>query len=657
MAYRVVADHIRTLTIALSDGAVPSNDGRGYVLRRILRRGVRYGREILKAPVGFFHQLVDSVVEILGEAFPELTKSPEDVRAIIKEEEMQFCRTLDKGIKTFNAMAAKVTNGVFSGDDVFTLYSVSGFPADLTELMAEELGLKVDMDRFHQRMEELREMSRNASNFSNLAALDLQAAQTDELAKARAVRPTEDAFKYEWDSTGAGELLETTVQAIWDGKKFIDDASSASGPVGVIFDKTTFYAEAGGQIFDEGEVVQDGLEFRINNVQKYGGFVMHCGKVGMGSLKVGQTVSVKVDFTRRSLVAKNHSATHILNFALRQVLGAKVDQRGSLCAPDKLRFDFAYTGPIESEDLKKVEDIVNAEIAKNKQCYMKDTPLEMAQKINGLRAVFGETYPDPVRVVAFGESVDTLTKDMETNFGSMTSIEFCGGTHVANSSEIYRFVIQTEEGIAKGVRRIVAVTGPQAAVESVLKAKQLFIDVEEMKTLSGALLDGRISELRQKMSEDRELPLVRKREMLGMIEDFKKKQLEKGKEAMKQALAQAKVEAAKFAELYKGEKYAIVQFPDIDGDAKILSQAAEVCAKESPDTAWFMIAGGSARIAVLVCCPKGANTPANEWMKAALAPANGKGGGSPVRAQGQSQEPGKLSEVVAAAEAYLNEKK
>eukprot|EP00747_Dinoflagellata_sp_TGD_P207523 gnl/TRDRNA2_/TRDRNA2_81087_c0_seq1.p1 gnl/TRDRNA2_/TRDRNA2_81087_c0~~gnl/TRDRNA2_/TRDRNA2_81087_c0_seq1.p1 ORF type:complete len:774 (-),score=248.53 gnl/TRDRNA2_/TRDRNA2_81087_c0_seq1:125-2374(-) len=661
MAYRVIADHIRTLTIALTDGAVPSNDGRGYVLRRILRRAVRYGHEKLSAPPGFFHQLVDSAVDTLGDAFPTLKQNPKDVIAIIKEEEEQFGRTLEKGIAQFKRMSTK---GSISGEDACMLFTSFGFPIDLTERMAEEQKIEVDIPGFEAKMNELREKSKKAKTNLGEKDMTLYAAQTDMLINKMKLATTDESSKYDWDTKGDGKEFKATVKAIYLGKnptgdEFVDKVNSSNGVVGLILDTTPLYAEQGGQTFDIADIVTDsGTEFSCHNCQKYAGYVLHTGTIGSkGDIKVGEKVKVKVDYTRRSLIAKNHTATHILNFALRQVLGEKVDQKGSLVDEDKLRFDFAHNKPIETEELREIEKICNEQIAKAHQIFYKEVELDRAMKIGGLRAVFGEKYPDPVRVVSVGPEVDKMLANQSTPWGKDHSIEFCGGTHVFNSQEIYKFVLLTEEGVAKGVRRLVAVTGPQAAVQAVLKSKALVVEVDEAKTLSGALLDTKIADLRQKVGVDKEVSMVMKRDMLTDLDNLKVNQVKAGKASAKEFEKKAKEVGEKLAaEASKasGDTFVAVVDAGEGDDGKACGGAMEVILKKNPSKAVCLLSNAGGKLAVLVMVPKDlvGKLSAKKWLDKVMAACDGKGGGKDDTARGQAADPKKLDAALAAAKSY-----
>ena len=476
IAYRVVADHIRTLTIALSDGAVPSNQDRGYVLRRILRRAVRYGKEVLNAKPGFFGRLVDAVDETLGDVFPEIRRNKEDVRAILHEEEFQFGKTLDRGIREFRSRAQKsqaAGSNTLSGKDAFLLYTTYGFPLDLTQLMAREKNMLVDEEGFNYEMEMFKSKSRDGGNFSMDNGLVLQADQTHYLAEHRKLAPTDTDLKYLWNPAKgtSDQTFNVKVEAIWGGKRWLDTIDESSGLVGLVLDKTPFYAEAGGQIYDVGTLeLESGVEFSVTDVQKFGSYILHIGQIVNGELPVGtENVSAKVDYSRRALVAKNHTGTHILNYALRVVLGEKVDQKGSFVDESKLRFDFSWPKPVDMDELIKIEAVVNSVIAKALPVDAKNVALADGQKINGLRVVAGETYPDPVRVVAVGQTVPQLIANGPDLLND-NSVEFCGGTHLTNTKDIHKMLILSEEGVQKGVRRIVAVTGAQATVEATLKA-------------------------------------------------------------------------------------------------------------------------------------------------------------------------------------------
>ena len=461
-AYRVVADHVRTLTFAITDGAAPNNDGRGYVVRRVLRRGARYARKYLNSDIGeFFSKIVPTLVQQMGDMFPEIKKKETDVKEILDEEEASFAKTLDRGEKQFEnyAQQSKLKDSKkLHGADVWRLYDTFGFPVDLTRLMAEERGLEIDDTEFEEARLQAKEASRGEKKAaSDLMKLDVH--DLGKLSKMNELAPTDDSPKF-----GRGNI-NSLIKAIYHGKKFLQGTKEIpeGEQLGLIVDRTNFYAEQGGQEHDTGKIIIDGVaELDVQNVQAYAGYVLHTGYMKYGSLSVGDEVICEFDELRRWPIRNNHTGTHILNFALREVLGDGIDQKGSLVAPEKLRFDFSHRAGVSIEELEKVEDISTRYIRQNCEVYAKDVPLATAKQINGVRAVFGETYPDPVRVVSVGVPVEDLLQNVKSEEWRQVSVEFCGGTHVIKTGDIKELIIIEESGIAKGIRRIVAVTGSEA---------------------------------------------------------------------------------------------------------------------------------------------------------------------------------------------------
>jgi alanyl-tRNA synthetase len=437
-AFRVIADHIRALTFAITDGATPSNEGRGYVLRRILRRAARFGRELdLHEP--FLYKLVPVVVDCLGDAFHEVRERADYVATVIQSEEVSFGRTLDRGLELFTAAAtraAKTPAKTISGDDAFQLYDTYGFPIDLTQLMAQERGLLVDFDRFQALMKQQKERARAAqktdSFMAGLADSDLPA--------------TEDLHKYHTDR------CEATVLGWIDAAGFHKQGDVPAGAeVGLILDKTCFYAESGGQVGDTGVVASNSDRFVVEMTTRIGNAVIHRGKLAEGSLRVGRKVTATVSADRNA-TKKNHTATHVLQWALQQVLGKSVAQQGSYVGPDYLRFDFTYPKAPTQEELREAERLVREKIAADLPVTWTVLPRQEAEKL-GAMALFGEKYGSEVRVICLGAA----DKD---HLGDAFSREFCGGTHVDRLGVIGGFKILKEESVSAGVRRITALTGP-----------------------------------------------------------------------------------------------------------------------------------------------------------------------------------------------------
>ena len=461
-AYRVVADHVRTLAFAIADGAPPNNEGRGYVVRRVLRRGCRYARKYFATDIGeFFSKIVPTLVEQMSSIFPELEKKQAEIMKILNEEEESFAKTLDRGEHQFEKYAQESKkNGStkLHGTQVWRLYDTFGFPMDLTQLMAEERGLTIDENEVEQARLTAKEKSRGVKKeLSDLVKLDVHGINSLEVMTT--VTKTDDDPKYEKGN------ITSLVQSIYYNKQFLDSTKEIpeGEQLGVLVNRTNFYAEQGGQENDTGRIIIDGqAELEVTNVQLYAGYVLHTGHIKYGEFSTGMEVIMEIDESRRGPVRNNHTGTHILNFALREVLGDDINQRGSLVAAEKLRFDFSHLRAVTPTELEKIEEICTAYIRQNCQVYAKDVSLKTAEQINGLRAVFGESYPDPVRVVSVGVEVDELLQDVKNEAWKKVSVEFCGGTHVKTTEEIKELVILEESGIAKGIRRIIAVTGTDA---------------------------------------------------------------------------------------------------------------------------------------------------------------------------------------------------
>ena len=477
-AYRVIADHIRALTFSLTDGAVPSNEKRGYVVRSILRRAERYGRMYLETTKPFLHDLVPSVVNAMGGAFPELKSKPGDVARVILDEEKSFLRTLDRGIKLFQEVAAKTRKAggaVISGDEVFELHTTYGFFPDITRQMATEVGLTVDEERYTQRMQEFQgESGRDRKKF-------VVSAVSGELPK------TDDSPKYnglQAKATILGWVKDNVV--VRRGKICKDEE------VALVLDSTNFYAEQGGQVGDRGIIQTATGRYTVGDTQKLGESVLHMGKVSDGYLEAGQSAALDVLGTRAETMS-NHTATHLLNWALRKALGDHIHQRGSLVDPDKTRFDFTHDKPLSGAELSQVEGLVNEMIWENLSVRPVIMQLQEAKKIPGVRAVFGEKYPDPVRVLLIGaDSPEDVTEQ--------ASVEFCGGTHLSHTGQAGLFKIISQEGVGKGVRRVTAITG-RRALDLVQHQAALLDDVGGRLNCKPDEIAGRVAALQEELKK------------------------------------------------------------------------------------------------------------------------------------------------------------
>lgn len=481
-AYRVVADHVRLLTFAISDGGVPNNVGRGYVVRRVLRRGARYARKYLNTEIGdFFSKLVPTLVAQMGEMFPEIKKKEQDVMEILNEEELSFAKTLDRGESMFEKYAQQCKlhdSKELSGADVWRLYDTYGFPVDLTALMAEERGLKINDEAVAEAQAKAKEASKGEKKAaSDLVKLDVH--DLGKLERMNEVPKTNDSYKF------GRSNITASIKAIYHNKQFLSSTSEIpeGEQLGLILDKTNFYAEQGGQEYDTGKILIDGeAELDVQNVQVYAGYVLHTGYITYGQFKLDEAVICEFDELRRHPIRNNHTGTHILNYALREVLGDEINQKGSLVSPEKLRFDFSHKAAVSDKDLAEIEKKSTSYIRQNTVVYALDVPLATAKQINSVRAVFGETYPDPVRVVSVGVPVEQLLENVQNPEWSNVSIEFCGGTHVDKTGEIKELIVLEESGIAKGIRRIIAVTG-QAAIDVQREAAEFTEEIKQLEKM------------------------------------------------------------------------------------------------------------------------------------------------------------------------------
>ena len=444
-AYRVIADHIRTLTFALTDGAVIGNVGRDYVLKRVLRRAERYGVQVLGTTEPFLHALVPTVVDLMGDAFPELRKNPEKVRGQIFEEEESFLRNLKRGIRLFTGIAddMRATGRTqVTGAEAFRLHDTYGVIIDITQQMASEQGFTVDEAGFEKEMADAAGRARAGGKKFAVTAVQGE------------LPPTDDSAKF-----GTASVEAAVVGWVKDNVVATEGKLVAGESAALLLDRTSFYAEQGGQVGDQGTAHgPTGAAFEIEDTQRLGETVLHVGTLDAGELVVGDRVRLELAAGRRADVMKNHTATHLMNLALRQVLGGDVEQRGSLVDDGKTRFDFSHDKPLTPADVREIEQRVNRQVIADQPVTAVVMPLAEAKQLPGVRAVFGEKYPDPVRVVFIGA-------DTPAGVTADDSVEFCGGTHLPRTGSVGVFKIVSQEGVAKGVRRITAVTGRAAYAE------------------------------------------------------------------------------------------------------------------------------------------------------------------------------------------------
>ncbi|WP_414612630.1 alanine--tRNA ligase [Stenotrophomonas pavanii] len=596
---RVIADHIRACSFLIVDGVLPSNEGRGYVLRRIIRRALRHGW-MLGVRQPFFSKLVPTLVEQMGEAYPELPAAVDTVTRALQAEEERFAETLDAGMKIFEDVAGKASNGVIPGVDAFRLYDTYGFPLDLTQDIARERDLTVDIAGFDAAMEQQRETARAAGKFGGGVTLPAELVAT--------LSPTRFLG---YDRLQADGL--TVLALLKDGRPV--QSAAAGDAVIVITDQTPFYAESGGQVGDTGVLAGNGVRLAVEDTQKFAGqFHGHVGTLSEGGLKVGDVLAGQVDGERRGATILNHSATHLLHAALREVLGTHVQQKGSLVAPDRLRFDFSHFQPISAEELALIERKVNQQVRANNAAEVHTMGMQEALDF-GAMALFGEKYGEHVRVLKMGDF----------------STELCGGTHVNRTGDIGLFKITSEGGVSAGVRRIEAVTG-QGALD--------YVDAEEARLAEAAeLLGGSAADV------------VEKIRALGQ----RQKQLERELEAVK-----AKVAAGATADL-SGQAVEVagvkVLAARLEGfDAKALRDAMDRLKQQLGD-AVIVLAGAQDGKAALVAGVNGSamgKVKAGELLSHIASQIGGKGGGRPDLAQGGGEDGPALATALAAVVEWVS---
>ncbi|WJI17116.1 alanine--tRNA ligase [Pseudoxanthomonas winnipegensis] len=594
---RVIADHIRACSFLIVDGVLPSNEGRGYVLRRIIRRALRHGW-MLGVRQPFFSQLVPTLVALMGEAYPELAQKQDFVERALRAEEERFAETLDAGMRIFEDVAARA-QGSIPGADAFRLYDTYGFPVDLTADIARERGMDVDMAGFEAAMEQQRQTARAAGKFSGGTALPAELVAQ--------LTPTEFLG---YDQLQADGLR--IVALLHDGRPVQRLEAGQSGLV--LLDRTPFYAESGGQVGDTGRLQGAGGAFAVSDTLKLAGqFHGHLGQVEHGALAVGDVVAGEIDAQRRGATILNHSATHLLHAALRSLLGTHVQQKGSLVAPDRLRFDFSHFQPVSPAELAEIERRVNAEVRANHQAEIHNMGMQEALDF-GAMALFGEKYGERVRVLRMGD----------------TSTELCGGTHVQRTGDIGLFKIVSESGVSAGVRRIEAVTG-QGALD--------YVDGEERRLSEAAgLLGGSAAEVVERIRQLTE----RQRKLERELESLKAK-----------AASGATADLAGQAVEVDGIKVLAARLEGFD--AKALRDAVDRLKQQLGD-AVILLAGTEGGKAALVAGVNGAamgRVKAGELLGHVAGLIGGKGGGRPDLAQGGGEDGPALASALAGVTSWV----
>jgi len=577
------------LTFAITDGGNPNNVGRGYVVRRVLRRGARYARKYFEADIGdFFSKIVPTVVQEMGDMFPEIKKKEADVKEILNEEEESFARSLDRGEVMFEKYAkAAESQGIkqIHGNDVWRLYDTYGFPEDLTKIMAEERGLSINESEVREAQAKAKEASRGEKKDRDaMVTLDVHA--TSELEKEMKIPKTDDSAKFQKGN------IQGQIKAIHYEKKFINSTKEVpeGEQLGLVLDKTNFYAEQGGQLNDTGSILIDGeAEIDVQNVQLYGGYVLHTGYMKYGTLSVGDTTTCVYDELRRNPIRNNHTGTHILNYALREVLGNDINQRGSEVAPEKLRFDFSHNSAPTDKQLEKVESLCTEYIRQNSEVFAENVDLKTARNIKGVRAVFGETYPDPVRVVSVGVDVKELLRNPDDDRWEKVSVEFCGGTHVEKTGDIKELVITENSGIAKGIRRIVAVTGA-AAREVQREADDFSNRLSELERMQfSAEKEQHVKQIKLDLA-NLQVSTIKKSDLGKRQEKLTKDILNQQKEAQKQEIQKIMDIVKEHFSKNEDEKHVVVKLPFQSGSKAVAEVIKTVSTKDKEKTVYLIAA-------------------------------------------------------------------
>ncbi len=601
VAFKVIADHIRTIAFAISDGALPANEGRGYVLRRLLRRAVRFSQSLdINKP--FMYQLVDIVAEIMEPYYPNVKEKADFIARVIKSEEERFHETLEEGLSILNQFieTAKASDRIINGEDAFKLYDTYGFPIELTEEIAVNEGLQIDMDAFESHMDAQRERARKARQ--NNQSMQVQS----EVLKA--IKTPSQFLGYETFETDA-----VITDIILDGARV--SSADTGETVHFILNQTPFYAVSGGQVADKGVITNDHFEIAVTDVIKApNGQHLHTGIVQFGEVQEAANVTAKVNSQARNAIMKNHSATHLLHTALKTVLGEHVNQAGSLVDSERLRFDFSHIAPMTQEEIERVEQLVNEEIWNSINVDIQEMNIEDA-KARGAMALFGEKYGDVVRVV-----------DM-----SPFSIELCGGTHVNNTSEIGLFKITSESGTGAGVRRIEAVTGQKAF----LYLEQYLARFNEIKALVKAKSDEQVSEKIEQLQHN-------------------EKDLQRTIEEKNKALNQLKMGDIKSQVEQINEFPVLITEVEVD-NAKAIRTTMDDFKSKLQDTIIILASDVGGKVSLIATVPKQYTNrvKAGDLIKHLAPEVGGKGGGRPDMAQGGGTQPEKITEALQFIKNYI----
>lgn len=595
---RVIADHIRSTSFLIVDGVSPSNEGRGYVLRRIIRRAIRHGNTLGIKEV-FFYKMLEPLIAQMGEAYPELANARTVIESVLREEETQFLHTLDTGLKILDKAIAEVHTREIPGEVIFKLYDTYGFPVDLTADIAREHDLHLDYAGFEQCMEKQRESSKQASRF---VSADAGKIQTQALT----------AFSGYDSEAGTASILEIHRPSSSEGVKQLVEGESAV----IVLDTSPFYPEGGGQMGDAGTLVCGDASFEVSDTQKQGNAILHHGVMKRGSLQVGAQVEATVDASRRQAIRLNHSATHLLHAALRQIVGSHVVQKGSLVAPDKLRFDFSHTKALTRDEWVAIEDLVNDKIRENLQSDVVEMSLDEAKEC-GAMALFGERYAADVRVMSMGDF----------------SKEVCGGIHVHSSGEIGYFKITLEEGIASGVRRLEAVTGYMA----VTLARR---DRDALEALANSLKVGR-QDLANKVTQ--------------LLEQ--NRELKKAHDTLQAKLSSAS--GASLAQQAKQVGQLKVLAANIPGaNVQVLRQTLDDLKSKLGAAAIVLASVNDGKVALVAGVTKAESklVHAGELVNHVAKQVGGKGGGRPDMAQAGGTDPARLNEALDSVQAFVTER-